>query len=101
MNMQLRDNVQDIIGEILIFNSEHPYEQRLQSYTLNKNDLIQLELLLNEFIPNIIITHSQTDTEEDILKQKEKLKDIYSHNMYPYYIDLNVKTKKLIKTQVK
>ena len=99
MNMQLRDNVQDIIGEILIFNSEHPYEQRLQSYTLNKNDLIQLEFILQELIPNIIITHSQSDTQEDIENQNNKLKNIYSRNMYPYYIDLNVKNKSLLKTK--
>ncbi len=100
MNMQLNDNVQDVIGEILIYNQEHPYEQRLKGYTLKQKDLIQLEMVLEQLIPNIIITHSQTDTDEDKVKQFVKLKSIYSNNMYPYYIDLNVKTKSLNKTQI-
>ena len=97
--MQLRDNVQNIIGDIFIFNNEHPYEQRLKSYTLDRKDLAQLELILPELIPNIIITHSQSDTQEEIEIQNNKLKNIYAHNMYPYYIDLNVKKKSLIKTK--
>ena len=100
MNMQLNDNVQDVLGEIIIYNQEHPYEQRLKSYTLKQNDLQQLETVLQVIIPNIIITHSQTDTEEDKVNQFNKLRSIYSMNMYPYYIDLNVRNKKLSKTRI-
>ena len=98
MEMQLSDNVQDILGEIFIYNSEHPYNQNLKGYELNEKDMIQLEMVLNQIMPNLIITHSQTDTEVELEMQNEKLKFIYSINMYPYYLDLNVKkSKKLIK----
>ena len=91
MEMQLSDNVQNILGEIIIYNHEHPYNQHLMGYMVKEKELVQLEMVLNQIFPNIIITHSLTDTETDKQKQDEKLKMIYSKNMYPYYIDLNVK----------
>ena len=98
MYMQLRDNVQEIVGEIIIFNQEHPYEQKLKSYTLKQKDAQQLEEVLPQIIPNIIITHSQTDTQEDKQNQIYKIRSIYANNMYPYFIDLNIQTKKLTRT---
>ena len=97
MYMQLSDNVQNILVELMGYNNENPYQQHLPSQELSKNDAFLLEMAIPEIIPNIIVTHSLTDTEEDLLQHDLKRKELNSRNMYPYYIDINVKTKKRVR----
>ena len=94
MYMQLSDKVQNILVELMEYNNENPYQQHLPSQELSKNDAEQLELTISEIIPNIIVTHSLTDTEEDLKLQDLKRNELNSMNMYPYYIDIKVKAKK-------
>ena len=94
MEMQLADEVQDILGDVIIFNTQYPYMQKLRSYSVSEKNLPVLEESLKQLIPNLLITHSETDTEEDKEKQTMILRSIYSNNMLPYYIDINIKQKK-------
>ena len=99
MYMQLSDKVQNIIVEIMNYNNDNPYQQHLPSQELSKNDAYLLEMAIPEIIPNIIVTHSLTDTEEDLKQQDLKLRALNSMNMYPYYIDIKVKAKKKARLQ--
>ena len=99
MYMQLSDKVQNILVELMEFNNENPYQQHLPSQELSKNDAYLLEMAIPELIPNIIVTHSLTDTEEELKQQDLKRKELNSMNMYPYYIDINVKVKKRARLQ--
>lgn len=94
MYMQLSDKVQNILVELMDYNNENPYQQHLPSQELSKNDAYLLETAIPEIIPNIIVTHSLTDTEEDLKQQDLRRNELNSMNMYPYYIDINVKVKK-------
>lgn len=99
MYMQLSDKVQNILVELMEYNNENPYQQHLPSQELSKNDAYLLEIAIPEIIPNIIVTHSLTDTEEDIKQQDLRRNELNSMNMYPYYIDINVKVKKRARLQ--
>ena len=99
MYMQLSDKVQNILVELMEYNNENPYQQHLPSQELSKNDAYLLEIAIPEIIPNIIVTHSSTDTEEDLKQQDLRRNELYSMNMYPYYIDINVKVKKRARLQ--
>ena len=99
MYMQLSDKVQNILVELMEYNNENPYQQHLPSQELSKNDAYLLEMAIPEIIPNIIVTHSLTDTEEDIKQQDLRRNELNSMNMYPYYIDINVKVKKRARLQ--
>ena len=99
MYMQLSDKVQNILVELMNYNNENPYQQHLPSQELSKNDAYLLEMAIPEIIPNIIVTHSLTDTEEDLKQQDLKLRALNSMNMYPYYIDIKVKAKKRARLQ--
>ena len=99
MYMQLSDKVQNILVELMNYNNENPYQQHLPSQELSRNDAYLLEMAIPELIPNIIVTHSLTDTEEDLKQQDLKLRKLNSMNMYPYYIDIKVKAKKKARLQ--
>ncbi len=99
MYMQLSDKVQNILVELMEFNNENPYQQHLPSQELSKNDAYLLEMAIPELIPNIIVTHSLTDTEEELKQQNLRRNELNSMNMYPYYIDINVKVKSRARLQ--
>ncbi|MBE6159341.1 MAG: hypothetical protein E7159_05915 [Firmicutes bacterium] len=99
MYMQLSDKVQNILVELMNYNNENPYQQHLPSQELSKNDAYLLEMAIPEIIPNIIVTHSLTDTEEDLKQQNLRRNELNSMNMYPYYIDIKVKAKKRARLQ--
>lgn len=49
-----------------------------------------LEYLLVEKMPNLVITHHDTDTTEDLSNQLKKVKDILERGMLPYFMDFSM-----------
>lgn len=62
------------------------------------NSLKELEDRLLKKIPNLIITHSDTDTSEDIAYQVERINQILDRNEAPYFIDFS--KRKVEKTKI-
>ena len=50
-------------------------------------DFETLEQVLMDNIPNLVITHRDTDTFEDLKEQLKRLKEINSEGLYPHFID--------------
>ena len=42
-----------------------------------------------------IITHRETDTEEDLSNHLKRVKDIYLNNMQPYFVDFSIPKSKV------
>ena len=93
VQMQMSKEVATIMDDVKKFNDKYPYMQQLKGYFVSGENLNELEFYLRQLLPNIVITHSLTDTEEDKINQEVTLRNIYSNNMLPYYIDINVKQK--------
>lgn len=99
------NSIDEYVNYIANYIEENPYNFSLGTleiyYDQNiENSQALLEEKLYERIPNLIITHSDTDTKEDYQKQLDKIHEIYFNQRYPYFIDFsNTKVKKLEKTK--
>ena len=68
-----------------------PFSFRRDEYinSLSDDELFQFEYLLEEKVPNLVITHRDTDTPEDLSKQLKKIKEIYLMGKQPCTIDFS------------
>ena len=58
---------------------------------LSDDDLTVLEGILLQKIPNLIITHSDRDSDDDIRKQLVRIRTILDNDEMPYFIDFSRK----------
>ncbi len=72
---------------------------------IDAEGLEKLEKILLEKIPKLIITHSDTDTDDDIRMQLSRIEQIIDSGNYPYFIDFShsssssiSRSKKLVRT---
>lgn len=69
-------------------------------YNLNDDSLAVLEGMLLQKIPNLIITHSDRDSDDDIRRQLVRIRAILDCGEMPYFIDFS-REKKFVKRKIK
>lgn len=72
------------------------YKKDVISSIYTEEELNMFESLLISKMPNLVITHHDTDTEVDLSNQLKRIKDIYLNNMQPYFLDLSKPKNKVI-----
>ncbi|MBP3766040.1 MAG: hypothetical protein J6G98_02535 [Bacilli bacterium] len=90
-HQDLMPNIEMIADELIrdIKNDPLSYRKDITSIEgLNTSEeYFMLEKYLMKKMPNLIITHHETDTPEDLSNQLKSIKNILLNNMQPYFID--------------
>lgn len=92
-------SIEEYVNEVVREYKENPltfHQRKIKITSFKEDTLAIIEKMLLERIPNLIITHSDTDTEEDIKRQIEKINRLLDDKVAPYFIDFsNKKVKKI------
>jgi len=86
--MTIREYVDDVVKKY----EEDSFMFCKSSFTIINDkgySLAIIEKMLRWRIPNIIITHSDTDNEEDIKKQIDRINYLLDNNIGPYFVDFS------------
>lgn len=87
-------SIEEYVDEVVREYEKNPltfHNKKIIITSFKKDALAIIEKNLLERIPNLIITHSDTDTEEDIKRQIEKINHLLDNNIAPYFIDFSNK----------
>ena len=71
------------------------YKNDIIDAIYTEEDFKLFESILISKMPNLIITHRDTDTEEDLSNHLKRVKDIYLNNMQPYFVDFSIPKNKV------
>ena len=96
------DRVENLVEEIaMAINSGKVMFLIGDITTYNEKDQDKIEALLLKMIPNLVITHFDTDTDYDMFNNLMKVRKIYDKGMEPYFIDFSRKECKQLKRELR
>ena len=93
--------LEELVLNVVKDYKENPFLFRKRVIEISPDEISDYEEMLMEKIPNLIITHQDTDTEEDIINQAMRINEMMDRGIAPYFIDISgissTKNKKYIK----
>ena len=92
-------SIEEYVNEVVREYKKNPltfHKRQIKITSFKEDTLAIIEKMLLKRIPNLIITHSGTDTEEDIKRQMEKINNLLDDKVAPYFIDFSIKKVKKI-----
>ena len=90
-------NLEELASKFVKEFEDDPLLFHKESFDISLDDLEILEEMLLSRIPNLIITHSDSDTREDIERQVDRIMQILDSDEAPYFIDFSYKGKEYVK----
>ena len=99
--VRLNDSLDSFAEQLVNDLKNDPYSYRMDILQISGIDddeeFERLESLLIEKMPNLVITHHETDTPEDLSNQLKRIKNIFLNNMQPYFMDFSIPKQKVKK----